>query len=401
MANEFVLEQVASEVQRAINNALNPDSTLAESGKPADAKAVGDAIAKKAAKSGWTANKYIGTDEDGNMVEKDVPSGNNVTMANVVSALGYTPVDPAAISLGIASDGLIYIFVNGDPVGTGIPQGQSGDVFGYVDENNTIVLNGSLADGTYSLKYEMENGEVVDIGDMVLDTNVYYSITNTLTNCTNSNSAKQVVAGDSYSAAISAGVGYELSSVAVTMGGTDISASAVSGGTITIASVTGDIVITAVADEVKAAEPVTTNIVLTDGKRIGSDGTDRDLAGYCATEYIDLTNIPKPCTIHLTKAKWAYATSSETGAIMFYAWKADDSKLVSGYTNDTIGGGYFTLVRNNDKNTDVTVTVTSDEVAQIRFSGHWANGEVNTDWNLTNWDTVMQAEATLTYTPAS
>lgn len=73
-----------------------------------------------------------------------------------------------ALSLGIASDGLIYIFVDGEPVGTGIPQGQSGDVFGYVDENNTIVLNGNLADGTYAVKYEMEDGSTVDIGNMTL-----------------------------------------------------------------------------------------------------------------------------------------------------------------------------------------------------------------------------------------
>lgn len=41
---DFVLKQTASEVQKAINNALNPDTTLTVSGKPADAKAVGDAI---------------------------------------------------------------------------------------------------------------------------------------------------------------------------------------------------------------------------------------------------------------------------------------------------------------------------------------------------------------------
>jgi hemerythrin-like domain-containing protein len=73
-----------------------------------------------------------------------------------------------AISLGIASDGLIYVFINGQPVGTGIPQGQIGDVFGYVDENNTIVLNGNLADGNYSVKYEKEDGSTVNIGDLVL-----------------------------------------------------------------------------------------------------------------------------------------------------------------------------------------------------------------------------------------
>ena len=72
------------------------------------------------------------------------------------------------LSLGIASDGLIYLFVNGQPVGAGIPQGQSGEVFGYVDENNTIVLTGALADGTYNIKYEMDDGSTVDIGGLTL-----------------------------------------------------------------------------------------------------------------------------------------------------------------------------------------------------------------------------------------
>lgn len=41
-------------------------------------------------------------------------------------------------------------------------------VFGYVDENNNIVLSGNVADGTYSVKYEMEDGSTVDIGSLVL-----------------------------------------------------------------------------------------------------------------------------------------------------------------------------------------------------------------------------------------
>lgn len=46
MATEYVLTQVASEIQQAIDNALNPDATLTEEGKAADAKVVGDALAK-------------------------------------------------------------------------------------------------------------------------------------------------------------------------------------------------------------------------------------------------------------------------------------------------------------------------------------------------------------------
>ena len=129
-------------------------------------------------------------------------------------------------------------------------------IVGYVDENNNIIVQGKLADGSYSVKYEMENGSTVNIGNLVIDTNVYYSVTNNLTYCTSSNSAKQATEGKSYSATISANSGYELKSVVVRMGGTDISASAVSGGSVNIVNVTGNIVITAVAE---VAGPAYTN----------------------------------------------------------------------------------------------------------------------------------------------
>lgn len=71
-----------------------------------------------------------------------------------------------------------------------------------------------------------------------------YSITNSLTNATNSNTATSIVEGSSYSATISPSSGYSVSSITVTMGGTNITSSAVSGNKINIASVTGNIVVT-------------------------------------------------------------------------------------------------------------------------------------------------------------
>ena len=192
-----------------------------------------------------------------------LPKGDpaSVTAENVQSALGYTParqddvagkVDKTGLSLGLYTDGKYYIFVDGTPVGTGFElSGNSGDVFGYVDENNNVVLTGNLPDGDYTIKYELESGKVIEIGNLVLDNNVYYSVISNLSNCTNSNSATQVVGGQSYSATITANSGYQLSSVTVTMGGQSVS---VNGGNISIAEVTGDIVITAVAEE-KVTEP--------------------------------------------------------------------------------------------------------------------------------------------------
>lgn len=161
-------------------------------------------------------------------------------------------------------------------------------VFGYVDENNNIIVQGNLAEGSYNVKYEMEGGSTIDIGELVIDNNVYYSVANNLTNCTNGNSAIEVIEGNSYSATISANSGYELKSVVVTMGGQSVS---VSGGTINIASVTGNIVITAVAEEI--ATSGYTNLAnpndpyWKEGYKLSvSSGGTSALAGHTSTNFI-------------------------------------------------------------------------------------------------------------------
>lgn len=72
----------------------------------------------------------------------------------------------------------------------------------------------------------------------------YYSVTNNLTNVTNSNGATTVIEGAAYNATLTAKTGYTLSEVSVTMGGETVS---VTGGVVSIASVTGNIIITASA----------------------------------------------------------------------------------------------------------------------------------------------------------
>ena len=76
-----------------------------------------------------------------------------------------------------------------------------------------------------------------------------YTITNTLNNATTSNSAVLVDVNSSYTATIRENDGYTLDTITVTMGGTDITSSVVSGTTITIASVTGNVVITVTTTE--------------------------------------------------------------------------------------------------------------------------------------------------------
>ena len=72
------------------------------------------------------------------------------------------------LTLGVHTDGLIYIFKNSQPMGVGVEMGVSGDVVGYIDANNNIVLSGDLGEETYTVKYEMEDGTLMDIGELSL-----------------------------------------------------------------------------------------------------------------------------------------------------------------------------------------------------------------------------------------
>jgi hypothetical protein len=151
-----------------------------------------------------------------------------------------------------------------------------GSLIGYVDENNVIVLVGGLEGETYTVKYKMEDESLIDIGELKFA----FAVTNNLTNCTNSNSETSVVNGGAYSATISANSGYTISSITVTMGGVDITSTAVSGGNINIASVTGDIVITAVAEEIVIINQIPISTDASGNPFVGTNGEAGYKTGY-------------------------------------------------------------------------------------------------------------------------
>ena len=110
------------------------------------------------------------------------------------------------------------------------------------------------------------------------DSTVTYTITNNLTNCTNSNSASTIAANNSYTATITANTDYTLDTVTVSMGGNDVTSTVYSNGSIFIDSVIGDIIITASATQNTIGggdEPVT--------------GYDLSNANYSVTEYLNTT----------------------------------------------------------------------------------------------------------------
>lgn len=295
-------------------------------------------------------------------------SGNVIAGAMPTSAVRYTAqtltdgqkaqarenigaVAKSGISLGVHSDGLIYVFVDGSPVGDGIELATAGDVIGYVDENNNVILTGALADGTYNIKYEMEDGSTVDIGDLVLDTNVYYSVTNTLTNCSNSNGVTEVIEGGRYPATIIANEGYELSSVVVTMGGVDITETAVvNGNIVNIESVTGDISIVATAELADVVEPTNFCVVNGDGwisgGRCSSGGADReDSESYALTNYIVVQNGDIVYVENLNIATTTYSGLYQSDKTAIGGFKFA-SVAVSNYVKDVTlnsDNGQFTI----------------------------------------------------------
>ena len=228
------------------------------------------------------------------------------TEAEFIAALANI-IDRRNITLGLHTDGLIYLFINNTPVGNGIalPQVSINEIVGNIDSNNNIVITGALADGSYVVKYEMTNGDLVNIGDLVLDSTVYYNITNELTNCVTSNGLYKAIAGQSYYAVITAQDGYSLKSVSATMDGNPIT---VENGIISLTSITGDIVITAVAEVIKVINmlPLAVNADGTDyvgshekggdgwdyGYRIsGSNGTQVETANTYCSGFIPISNI--------------------------------------------------------------------------------------------------------------
>jgi ethanolamine utilization microcompartment shell protein EutS len=108
-----------------------------------------------------------------------------VTTDSIKSALGYTPAnqedvnslseDIASLSekkvdvqQGVANVGkILAIGSDGNIVLVDMPTG-GGDVSGFVDESNNIVLTGDLADGDYTLKYQNEDGSYTTIGTLVV-----------------------------------------------------------------------------------------------------------------------------------------------------------------------------------------------------------------------------------------
>jgi hypothetical protein len=191
---------------------------------------------------------------------------------------------------------------------------------------------------------------------------VTYTITQNLTNCASSNPADSIAEGAAYTTTLSpTGTYKKLGAITVTMGGTDISASVVSGSTITIAKVTGNIVITCAA--------MITNIIDTigisaDTRLSAGSGANKAQTGHAAIG----ANMDAASLIHMhagdtlrIKGVSLPATSDGTSVAVRYSATATFLSADYMYNGRTWGNLHFA------SSGDI-VTITSTAELYIRLS---------------------------------
>lgn len=134
----------------------------------------------------------------------------------------------------------------------------------------------------YSFCYGAGYDRVIGIGSTV-----YHAISLKLSHVTSANDAASVEDGAAYTTTLTPEDGYLFKDVVVTMGGKDITATAYNGGVVTIAKVTGGVVIEAKAQ----MQPNFTNLVTEyeNNTYINSSGATGMLKGSTATGFIPVT----------------------------------------------------------------------------------------------------------------
>lgn len=121
---------------------------------------------------------------------------------------------------------------------------------GTTSSVTNYILSGTLATGTSTITVSY-GGKTDTFNVTVTHAVMQYTITNNLTNVSNSNAATVINENLAYSGTLTAASGYVMGTVTVSMGNTDITATAYNSetGAISIASVTGNVTITATAVE--------------------------------------------------------------------------------------------------------------------------------------------------------
>lgn len=158
-----------------------------------------------------------------------------------------------------------------------------------------------------------------------------YSITNNLTHCTSSNTELSVAKGNSYTTTIIADPKYVIDSCSVTMKGIDITDSVYSNGKITINSVTGNVVITVVAE--KGTDNLIKKSQCTSGKL--GNGAIADGSTTFITPFIEV----EPSTVYKHNITTTLSDGSKTYNQYIECYDANKTRLNTSQIN-TGGAAY-------------------------------------------------------------
>ena len=207
-----------------------------------------------------------------------------------------------------------------------------------------------------------------------------YSVTNNLTHITSSNNAQSVEENTAYTATLTADSWFTISTVTVTMGGADITATAYSNGKISIQNVTGDIVITATATEIARENLLTMN----DGKinkRFNATNTESTANGYFITDYFDFHSGIRIVKGYLNAQ--GIASSNHYGNCRIGFYDANKTFITAGYladTDKTGSGNYVSFEKDGDD---------------------WVRANFTTFTGISNWSAVKYIRVTLSLNNAA
>lgn len=190
---------------------------------------------------------------------------------------------------------------------------------------------------------------------------VTYSVVLNLTNAASSNAATSVAEGAAYATTLTpVGTYKKLGEITVTMGGVDISSTAVSGSTITIAKVTGNIVITCAA--------AITNIIDTIGisantRLSASSGANKAQTGYAAIG----ANMDAASLIHLKagdtlRIKGVSLPVANDGHSVVAAYSATATLVSTDYIYNGRTWNGFSFASSGDI---VTITATGEQYIRV------------------------------------
>lgn len=183
---------------------------------------------------------------------------------------------------------------------------------------------------------------------------VYYTVTQSLQNVSTSITEETVEEGTALSGTLMAEIGYKMSDVTVTMGGTDITETAYNSEnhTVNISNVTGDVVISA------------SGILLVGTVSITSDFDSDNVSAYY--EYVDSEGNTESASMN------GSSVSVKSGSAVTMIFSVENTGTIKVYLNNSTGTPLFT------ENDVVQVSFNVPDVSN--FNGTVVFNTDNTDW---------------------